>query len=59
MGPGKLGNLHSPEMLEHAFADFEILELKSYECEIDEGIDEGPGHSGMSALVDLVARRPE
>lgn len=54
-GPGRLENLYTPEMLEHAFADFEILELKSYECEIDEG----PGHSGMSALVDLVARRPK
>ncbi len=54
-GAGKEENLYSPEMLEHAFANFEILELKSYECEIDEG----PGHSGMSALVELVARRPE
>lgn len=35
------------------FADMEILHL----CEHDDIIREGAGHNGMSALIDLVARR--
>jgi hypothetical protein len=27
-------------------------------CEHDDIISEGSGHSGMSALIDLVARKP-
>ena len=53
-GPKVLENLYEAAMLESAFADFEILQLKEYDREVIEG----PGHSGMSALVDLVARRP-
>jgi hypothetical protein len=32
----------------------EILRLAAY----DRPIEEGTGHSGMSALIDLVARKP-
>ena len=32
----------------------ELLVLRTYEQEINEGA----GHKGMSALIDLVARRP-
>jgi SAM-dependent methyltransferase len=53
-GPGVLENLYTEELLRDAFADFEILELRSYDAEISEG----EGHKGMSALVDLVARKP-
>jgi hypothetical protein len=42
-------------MLREAFFDLEILELKQY----DAGIEEGSGHKGMSALIDLVARKPD
>ena len=53
-GPGVVENLYTEELLCSAFADFEIEELSSY----DKVIDEGPGHSGISALIDLVARKP-
>lgn len=32
----------------------ESLHLASH----DDVVDEGPGHSGMSGLIDLLARRP-
>ena len=53
-GPRVVENLYTEAMLAEAFAEFEILELAAYDAEIQEG----PGHSGMSALVDLVARKP-
>ena len=46
--------MYTADLLRRAFASFEILHLKDYEAEIDEG----PGHSGHSALIDLVARKP-
>ena len=52
-GPPFVENLYTEDMLRHAFSDFEILRLDSYEAEIREG----RAHSGMSALIDLVARR--
>ena len=53
-GPGVLENLYTAELLRAQFAALEILHL----AEHDDEIQEGKGHSGMSALVDLVARRP-
>lgn len=53
-GPRLVENLYTEEMLSEAFDDFEIVELRAYEREIDEGA----GHVGMSALIDLVARKP-
>lgn len=53
-GPPKLEMLYTAEDLRHDFADLEILHL----CEHDEEICEGTKHCGMSALVDMVARRP-
>ncbi|MCF6272280.1 MAG: class I SAM-dependent methyltransferase [Rhodobacteraceae bacterium] len=53
-GPPFVENLYTEDMLRLAFGDFEIIELRSYEREINEG----EGHSGMSALVDLIARKP-
>lgn len=52
-GPGKLENLYTRELLETAFADFASLEVREY----DARIDEGSGHGGLSALVDLVGRK--
>jgi hypothetical protein len=40
-------------MLREAFGDLEIIELASY----DAVIREGAAHNGMSALIDLIARR--
>lgn len=53
-GPAAVENLYTEALLRDAFADFEILSLASYDAEVREGA----GHSGMSALVDLVARKP-
>lgn len=52
-GPKIAENLYSPELLEEAFSDCASVDVTAYDAEIDEG----PGHSGMSSLVDLVARR--
>jgi cyclopropane fatty-acyl-phospholipid synthase-like methyltransferase len=52
-GPSQVENLYTAAMLREAFADMEILHL----AEHDEIIHEGAGHSGMSALIDLVARK--
>lgn len=52
-GPGNPAHMYTEELLRGAFAGWEILRLEDYDREIDEG----PGHSGLSALVDLVARK--
>lgn len=53
-GPPHAENMYTQELLRAAFGDWEILHLSEH----DDVVDEGPGHSGMSALIDLVARRP-
>ena len=52
-GPPILSHLYTRELLETAFAELEILALQDYEAEVREG----QGHSGLSALIGLVARR--
>lgn len=54
-GPSAVENLYSEALLAEAFADCDILRLASYEQALSEGL----GHSGMSALIDLVARKPQ
>lgn len=53
-GPPQVEHLYTPELLQARFGDFEILTLKAYDAELDEGA----GHKGVSALIDLIARRP-
>ena len=53
-GPKQVENLYTEGLLRAGFAALDILHLASH----DDSVDEGPGHSGMSALIDLVARRP-
>ncbi len=53
-GPPHAENMYTADMLREAFAGFEILHLAEHDSEIVEG----QGHRGMSALVDLVARKP-
>ena len=53
-GPKQVENLYTEDLLRASFASLEILHLASY----DDLVDEGGGHKGMSALIDLVARRP-
>ncbi|MCF6304316.1 MAG: class I SAM-dependent methyltransferase [Rhodobacteraceae bacterium] len=52
-GPPFVENMYTEKLLAGSFADFEILELTAYQREVQEG----RGHSGMSALIDLVARK--
>ncbi len=54
-GPPYLENLYTDTLLREAFADMRILHLVEYDAEIAEG----HGHRGMSALIDLVAQKPE
>ena len=53
-GPADLDKLYTEDLLRAAFAEFEIISLTSY----DALISEGSAHDGLSALVDLVARKP-
>ncbi|MCI2397865.1 class I SAM-dependent methyltransferase [Aliiroseovarius subalbicans] len=53
-GPGQVENLYTEALLADAFADFRIERLTAYERHMDEG----RGHSGLSALIDLVAHKP-
>jgi len=52
-GPPRAENMYTEALLREAFAGMEILLLRSYDAEIEEG----SAHKGMSALIDLVARR--
>ncbi len=53
-GPPQREHMYTRDLLENAFGDFEIMTLDTHDSEISEG----PGHDGMSALIDLVARKP-
>lgn len=52
-GPPILSHLYTRALLESAFANLSIIELRDYEAVVQEG----RGHSGQSALIGLVARR--
>lgn len=54
-GPSAVENLYTAEDLRAAFADWQLEELVEYEEDIAEGV----GHKGRSALIGLVARKPE
>ncbi|MEO6407156.1 MAG: class I SAM-dependent methyltransferase [Burkholderiaceae bacterium] len=53
-GPKQVEHLYTEALLREQFKSLEILHLASH----DDAIEEGPGHSGMSALIDLVSRKP-
>lgn len=53
-GPDKLEHLYDEDLLRQAFAGFDVQVCETYETTIHEGA----GHSGMSALVGFVARKP-
>lgn len=52
-GPRAVENLYTEDLLRAAFSDCRILTLESYDAELQEGA----GHAGRSALIDLVAER--
>lgn len=54
-GPPNIENLYSEDDLRRAFSTWQIELLDAYDAEIEEGT----GHSGRSALIDLVARKPD
>ncbi|MBK9160013.1 MAG: class I SAM-dependent methyltransferase [Nitrosomonadales bacterium] len=54
-GPSQAENLYTEAMLRELCAGMEILHLREH----DSIIREGTGHSGMSALIDLAARKAE
>ncbi len=53
-GPKAPENMYTREILEAAFGDFDDLEIHAY----DRQVDEGHGHVGLSALIDLAGRKP-
>jgi len=53
-GPKEDENMYTEPLLRESFANLEILHLASH----DDVIEEGTAHRGMSALIDLVARKP-
>jgi SAM-dependent methyltransferase len=52
-GPPHVENLYTRPLLEAAFGDFASLDIR----ERDNIIEEGSGHAGLSALIDLVGRK--
>ena len=52
-GPPLAENMYTEALLRNAFGDMEILHLREH----DDVVSEGTGHSGMSALIDLAARK--
>jgi len=53
-GPSNPANLYTADLLRTWFGDWDILHLNEHESVISEGSH----HHGMSALIDLVARKP-
>lgn len=53
-GPPMRENMYAEALLRAAFAGWEVLRLADFDAEVDEG----RGHSGRSALVDFIARKP-
>ena len=52
-GPSAIENLYTEPLLREEFGEMEWLHFAVH----DDIINEGKGHSGMSALIDLVARK--
>lgn len=53
-GPGNVANMYTAELLREWFGDWTISHLHEHES----FISEGSHHHGMSALIDLVAQKP-
>lgn len=52
-GPPDIARMYTRGLLEEAFGDLASLEIREH----DSVIEEGSGHAGMSALIDMVARK--
>ena len=53
-GPKALSHLYTAALLQQAFAALQMVELRVYEADLNEGAR----HIGRSALVGMVARKP-
>jgi SAM-dependent methyltransferase len=53
-GPKQVENLYTRPILEQAFTGWDVVELRTY----DGFVNEGERHKGMSALIDLIAKKP-
>ena len=53
-GPSLIEHLYTEELIRDLSKEFQILELVSYEKELSEG----PRHTGMSAILGLIAQKP-
>jgi len=53
-GPGSAENMYTAALLRDWFDDWEILHLDEHTS----FVNEGSHHHGMSALIDLVAKKP-
>jgi 2-polyprenyl-3-methyl-5-hydroxy-6-metoxy-1,4-benzoquinol methylase len=53
-GPSILEHLYTEDMIRDLISDLEIIDL----CVYEKMLSEGPKHTGMSALLGLVARKP-
>jgi len=53
-GPSLIEHLYTEELIRDLAQDFNTLELHSYE----KALSEGPRHTGMSAILGLVAQKP-
>jgi 2-polyprenyl-3-methyl-5-hydroxy-6-metoxy-1,4-benzoquinol methylase len=54
-GPSQVENLYTEAMLRFEFSSMDILHVHEHDSVLNEGV----GHCGMSALIDLVARKPQ
>ena len=54
-GPSTIENLYTPDFMREAFAGWTIEELVEYEDELSEGV----AHKGRSALIGVIARKPD
>ena len=52
-GPPEIERLYTRALLEELLGDFSSVDIREH----DSVIGEGTGHVGMSALIDLVARK--
>ncbi len=53
-GPPNVNHLYTEALLQEAFGDLDISELRAYE----DVLTEGSQHAGQSALIGMVARKP-
>jgi hypothetical protein len=52
-GPSDPARLYTRALLQDAFGDFSTLDIREYDCVVDEG----ERHTGLSALIDAVGRK--